>query len=129
MTDLSFCLRPNKRINIPIKILNYSKETINSSQFVIICKNQKNIFLSTNENEKFSIEGGGEYILNIVCITPEKSCKKETIFIEIYSNELNIKMSRRLIHEYNIEVNFDSDDDKNSRFNNFALNGLSREYL
>ena len=112
MTDLSFCLRPNKRINIPIKILNYSKETINSSQFVIICKNQKNIFLSTNENEKFSIEGGGEYILNIVCITPEKSCKKETIFIEIYSNELNIKMSRRLIHEYNIEVNFDSDDDK-----------------
>ena len=25
---------------------------------------------------------------------------------------LNLKMSRRLIYEYNIEVNFDSDDDK-----------------
>ena len=112
MTDLSFSLRPNKRINIPIKILNYSKETINSSQFVIICKNQKNIFFSTNENEKFVIEGGGEYVLNITCITPEKTCKKENIFIEIYSHELNIKMSRRLIYEYNIEVNFDSDDDK-----------------
>jgi hypothetical protein len=112
MTDLSFSLRPNKRINIPIKILNYSKETINSSQFVIICKNQKNIFFSTNENEKFVIEGGGEYVLNITCITPEKTCKKENIFIEIYSHELNIKMSRRLIYEYFIEVNFDSDDDK-----------------
>ena len=112
MTDLSFSLRPNKRINIPIKILNYSKETIYSSQFVIICKNQKNIFFSTNENEKFVIEGGGEYVLNIICITPEKTCKKENIFIEIYSHELNIKMSRRLIYEYFIEVNFDSDDDK-----------------
>ena len=112
MSDLSFCIRPNKKINIPIKILNYSKENINSSQFVIICKNQKNLFLSPNENEKYTIPSGGEHILKIKCIAPEKSCKKETIFIEIYSNELNIKSSRRLIYEYNIEVNFDTEDDK-----------------
>jgi hypothetical protein len=112
LTDFSFCLRPNKKVFLPIKILNYSKENINSSQFVIVCKNQKNIFLSPNENEKYTIPAGGEHILQIKCIAPEKSCKKETIFIEIFSNELNIKSSRRLMHEYNIEVNFDTDDDK-----------------
>ena len=111
MSDLNFCIRPNKKINIPIKILNYSKENINSSQFVIICKNHKNLFLSPNENEKYTIPAGGEHLLRIKCISPEKSCKKETIFIEIYSNELNIKSSRRLMYEYNIEVNFDTEDD------------------
>lgn len=112
MSDLSFCLRPNKKINIPIKIVNYSKETIKSSQITIICKNQKNIFLSPNEFEKYTIEAGKEHILNIKCIAPEKTGIKENIFIEIYSNELNIKSSRRLSYEYIIEVNFDTEDDK-----------------
>ena len=113
LSDLSFSIRPNKTINIPIKILNYTKETINSSQFLIICKNQKNLFLSTNETEKYSIEPGDEYILKIKCVTPERTCPKETIFIEIYSHDLNIKYSsRRLSCEYCIEVNFDTDDDK-----------------
>ena len=93
--------------------MNYTKETINSSQFLIICKNQKVLFLSTNETEKYSIEPGDEYILKIKCITPERTCPKETIFIEIYSHDLNIKYSsRRLSCEYCIEVNFDTDDDK-----------------
>ena len=112
LTDYSFCLRPNKKVFLPIKILNYSKENINSSQFLIVCKNQKNIFLSTKENEKYTIESGGEYELNIVCLTPERTGPKETITIEIYSQELNIKSSRRLSYEYTIEINFDADDDK-----------------
>ena len=112
LTDFSFCLRPNKKVFLPIKILNYSKENINSSQFLIICKNQKNIFLSTKENEIYNIESGGEYVLNIICLTPERTGPKETITIEIYSHELNIKSSRRLSYEYTIEINFDADDDK-----------------
>ena len=112
LTDFSFCLRPNKKVFLPIKILNYSKENINSSQFLIVCKNQKNIFFSTKENEKYNIESGGEYVLNIICLTPERTCPKETITIEIYSHELNIKSSRRLSYEYTIEINFDADDDK-----------------
>ena len=112
LTDFSFCLRPNKKVFLPIKILNYSKENINSSQFLIVCKNQKNIFLSTKEHEKYSIESGGEYVLNIICLTPERTGPKETITIEIYSHELNIKSSRRLSYEYTIEINFDADDDK-----------------
>ena len=112
LTDFSFCLRPNKKVFLPIKILNYSKEKINSSQFLIVCKNQKNIFLSTKENEKYNIESGGEYVLNIICLTPERTCPKENITIEIYSHELNIKSSRRLSYEYTIEINFDADDDK-----------------
>ena len=45
-------------------------------------------------------------------MTPERTCPKENILIEIYSHELNIKSSRRLCYEYNIEVNFDAEDDK-----------------
>ena len=112
LSDFSFSLRPNKKVFLPIKILNYSKENINSSQFLIVCKNQKNIFLSTKENERYNIESGGEYVLNIICLTPERTGPKETITIEIYSHELNIKSSRRLSYEYKIEINFDADDDK-----------------
>jgi hypothetical protein len=109
-SDLSFSLRPNKSINIPIKIINYSKENLDSDQFIIICKNQKNIYLST-QKEKFKITGE-EFILDIKCVTPDRTCPKETILFEIYSQELPIKSSRRLVIEYNIEVNFDSEDDK-----------------
>ena len=55
---------------------------------------------------------GEEYFINIKCITPDRTCEKENILIEIYSQELPIKSSRRLIYEYNIEVNYDSEDDK-----------------
>ena len=109
-SDLEFSIRPNKVINIPIKILNYSKEEIDSNQIIILCKNQKKIYLSSPK-EKFKIKGE-EYFLNIKCITPERPCGKENIFIEIYSQELPIKSSRRLIYEYVIEVNYDSEDDK-----------------
>ena len=109
-SDLQFSLRPNKVINIPIKILNYYKETLDSNQFIILCKNQKNIYLSPDK-ENIKIKET-EHILNIKCITPDKTCGKENIFIEIYSSELPIKSSRRLIYEYIIEVNYDLDDDK-----------------
>ena len=111
-SDTEFTLRPNKTINIPIKILNYTKEKINSSQFIIICKNQKNIFFTSNPKDVQDISEGEDNILNIKCVTPNKTCKKENIFIEIYSTKLKIKSSRRLCYEYNIEVNFDSEDDK-----------------
>ena len=110
LTDFNFCLRPNKKVLLPIKILNYSKEKINSSQIIILCKNQKHIYLSSNE--KYNVEPGGEYILKIICLTPERTCPEENIIIEIYSHELNIKSSRRLLIKYNIEVNFDAEDDK-----------------
>ncbi len=109
-SDLEFSLRPNKVINIPLKILNYSRETLDSNQFIILIKNQKNIYLSPYK-ENYKIKGE-EYFINIKCITPDRTCEKENILIEIYSQELPIKSSRRLIYEYNIEVNYDSEDDK-----------------
>ena len=109
-SDLEFSLRPNKVINIPLKILNYSREILDSNQFIILIKNQKNIYLSPYK-ENYKIKGE-EYFINIKCITPDRTCEKENILIEIYSQELPIKSSRRLIYEYNIEVNYDSEDDK-----------------
>ena len=109
-SDLEFSLRPNKVINIPLKILNYSRETLESNQFIILIKNQKNIYLSPYK-DNYKIKGE-EYFINIKCITPDRTCEKENILIEIYSQELPIKSSRRLIYEYIIEVNYDSEDDK-----------------
>ena len=109
-SDLEFSLRPNKVINIPLKILNYSREILDSNQFIILIKNQKNIYLSPYK-ENYKIKGE-EYFINIKCTTPDRTCEKENILIEIYSQELPIKSSRRLIYEYNIEVNYDSEDDK-----------------
>ena len=109
-SDLEFSLRSNKVINIPLKILNYSREILDSNQFIILIKNQKNIYLSPYK-ENYKIKGE-EYFINIKCITPDRTCEKENILIEIYSQELPIKSSRRLIYEYNIEVNYDSEDDK-----------------
>jgi hypothetical protein len=109
-SDLSFSLRPNKIIYIPFKILNHHKETMNSNRFVILIKNQKYIYLSLKQ-DKFEITGK-EFFIDIKCIAPNRPCPKENIFIELYSQEIPIKSSRRLLYEFNIEVNFDSEDDK-----------------
>ena len=112
LSDSSFSLRPNKKYLIPIKIVNYSKDNIKSSQFGIACKNQKHIFLSPYESKEYSIDSNKEHILEIKCISPEKPCDTENIIIELFSNELNIKKSRRLSYEYKIDIGYDDEDDR-----------------
>ena len=118
MTDLQFSLRPNKIIDIPVKILNLSDHEINSSQFIVLIKNNKLININYEVDNIFSIKPHDEYELKLLCRT-STSYSKEKINIEIYSAELKIRMSSRLNFDLEIEINEDKQDDElNKKLNN-----------
>ena len=111
MTDYKFILRPNKIIDIPIKILNLSDHEVNSSQFIILIKNNKLINISYQIDKIFVLKPNEEYELKLLCRTCT-TYSKERINIEIYSAELKIRMSSRLNFDLEIEINDDKEDDK-----------------
>ena len=111
MTDLKFSLRPNKILDIPIKILNLSDHEFNSNQFIVIIKNNKLINISYEVDKVFVIKPHEEYELKLLCRTPAVVWN-EVINIEIYSAELNIRMSSRLNFDLEIDINNDKEDEK-----------------
>ena len=118
MTDLRFTLRPNKVYDIPVKLLNLSDTDINSSQFIVIAKNNKSININYEMDKIFDIKPNEEYELKLICRTPSNNIL-EQINIEIYSDQLKIRMSSRLNFDLEIEVNKDENDDKlNDELNN-----------
>ena len=118
MTDLKFCLRKNKKFDIPIKILNLSDTEINSSQFMVVVKNNKLINFTYEIDKIFIIKPYEEYELSLICRTPN-TIISEQINIEIYSDQLKLRMSSRLIFNLDIEVNTDENDEKlNKELNN-----------
>ena len=118
MTDLRFTLRPNKVYDIPVKLLNLSDTDINSSQFIVIVKNNKSININYEMDKIFDIKPNEEYELKLICRTPSNNIL-EQINIEIYSDQLKIRMSSRLNFDLEIEVNKDENDDKlNDELNN-----------
>ena len=118
MTDLQFSLRPNKVIDIPVKILNYSDHEISSKQFIILVKNNKLINIGYEVDKEFIIKPNDEYELKLLCPT-SANYSKEKINIEIYSAELQIRKSSRLNFDLEIEINDDKEDEKlNKELNN-----------
>ena len=118
MTDLSFTLRPNRVYELPVKILNLSDSEINSSQFMIVVKNNKLINISYELDKIFDIKPNEEYELNLTCRTPNNNTL-EQINIEIYSDQLKIRFSTKLNFDLEIEIIKDEKDDKlNEELNN-----------
>ena len=118
MTDLKFTLRPNKIYDMPVKVLNLSDTDINSSQFMVVVKNNKLINISYEIDKIFDIKPNEEYELKLICRTPNNNTL-EQINIEIYSDQLKIRMSSRLNFDIEIEINKDDNDDKlNAELNN-----------
>ena len=111
MTDLRFSVRPNKIIDIPVKILNLSDHEINSSQFIVLIKNNKLINISYEVDKLFKIKPNDEYELRLLCRT-SATFSNEKINIEIYSTELKIRMSSRLNFDLEIDINDDEEDEK-----------------
>lgn len=110
MTDLQFSARPNKVIDIPLKVINLSDEKVNSSQFIILIKNNKLININYKVDKSFTIKPDDEHKIKLLCRTPAVKCK-EKINIEIYSSELKIRMSSRLSFDLEIEINNDKEDE------------------
>ena len=118
MTDLRFSIRPNKIVDIPVKILNLSDHEINSSQFIVLIKNNKLINISYEVDKLFKIKPNDEYELRLLCRT-SANFSTEKINIEIYSTELKIRMSSRLNFDLEIDINNDEEDEKiNKELNN-----------
>lgn len=111
VTDLCFGLRPNRIVDIPVKILNLSDEEVNSSQFIVIIKNNKLINISYRTDKIFKLLPKEEKVLKLLCRTPFQKCK-EKINVEIYSAELNIRMSSRLNFDFEINVNEDQNEEQ-----------------
>ena len=111
MTDLKFFLRPNKVYDIPIKVLNLSDTDINSSQFMIVVKNNKLINIRYEIDKFFDIKPNEEYEVKLICRTPNTNTL-EQFNIEIYSDQLKIRMSSRLNFDMEIEINKDESDEK-----------------
>ena len=111
MTDLKFTLRPNKVFDIPVKVLNLSDTDINSSQFMIVVKNNKLINISYEIDKFFDIKPNEEHEVKLICRTPN-SITLEQINIEIYSDQLKIRMSSRLNFDIEIEITKDESDEK-----------------
>ena len=111
MTDLKFALRPNKILDLPVKVLNLSDTDLKSSQFMVVVKNNKLINISYEMDKIFDIKPNEEYELKLICRTPNTNTL-EQINIEIYSDQLKIRMSSRLNFDLEIEINKDEKDEK-----------------
>ena len=88
--DKYICLRPNKGLLIPIKIMNNSNAIISYTEFIILIKGNKYLNISYDCGSKFKILPNSFYILKIKCITPNK-IYKENINLEVYSARFELK--------------------------------------
>ena len=108
--DSKICLRPNKGVLIPLKIVNNSNTIISSSDFIILVKGNKYINISYDCSSIFKIKENSFYILKLKCITPKQLCK-ENINLEIYSNNYVLKESPNLKINFNLEINEDNEEE------------------
>lgn len=110
LTDKKICLRPNKEVLLPIKIVNLSKEFIKGSQIDIIPKDNKLIQIYNN-NKIFSIGPNLAYTLKMKCISGDK-LGKENITLYGFSDVLNFKNPENLKFNLVFEVNNDEEEEK-----------------
>ena len=109
--DNNICFRPNKKVLIPIKVINNTNKIINSSKFMMIIKGNKLINLSYNESQIFKILPKSFYIIKLVCETPSKLCT-ENISLELYSAKKSFKIINNKKINICIEINEDQNEEK-----------------
>ena len=110
LTDKKICLRPEKEVLLPIKIVNLSKELIRSTQIEIIPKDNKLVQTYT-ENKKFSIGPNSPFTYKMKCIAGEK-LGKESIYFYGFSETLNFKYPEKVKFNLVFEINNDDEEEK-----------------
>lgn len=118
LTDGKVCLRPNREVKFPIELTNLTKETIYSTQFDIIPKDNKLVQIYFEAHEKFSIKPKSN-IIKLKCISGGK-LGKEKINFYLFSRELTLKNSGQLNFCIEFEINDDIEEEemnKNLKFN------------
>ena len=110
LVDNKICLRPEKEVLLPIKIVNLSKEPIRSSQIDIIPKDNKLVQIY-NENKKFTIGPNLAFTLKMKCIAGD-TLGKEKITFYGFSEDLSFKNPEILKFNLEFEINKDEEEEK-----------------
>ena len=109
LTDKKICLRPVTQLQLPIKIINLSKDFIKSTQIDIIPKDNQYVQLYT-ENQKTTLGPNSPYTLKMKCIAGEKIGKEKILFY-CFSEELNLKNQEKMQFNLEFEINEDEDEE------------------
>ena len=104
---------PNKTIEIPFKIKNFSEQSISSDDFVIIVTNYSIVNISYDTKEKFEIKPKNFISKKLLCFSTDK-VGREKIKMEIYSTRIKIRENNFVKEEIEIVV---SDDEENQELN------------
>ena len=120
--DKKICVRPKKNFLFPINITNLTTNTINSSQFEIISKNNK-IIKILNLNKNFTLGPNGNHTIKLKCKT--KNCKgKENVEFIVFSDNLTFKNQETIKFDVDFEINDDWEEEQINLFfenNEFAI--------
>ena len=119
LTDEKICLRPHQEVKLPIRLHNSTKETIFSTQFDIIPKDNKLIQIYFEAYQKFSIKPNSYYTVKLKCISGGK-LGKEKINFYLFSRELTLKNAGQLSFCIEFEINNDMEEEEMNR--NLKLN-------
>ena len=106
-------IKPNKSIEIPILIKNYSEYPVKTNEFILIIKNYSIVNITYELKEKIVIEPKNYIKLNLICNSTEK-IGREVINVEIYSTTIKIRDSK--FSKFNIEI-LVSNDEENEELN------------
>ena len=101
-------IRPNKTIEIPILIKNYSEQAVSSKDFVILIKNYSIVNITYDMNNNFIIEPKNYFKINLNCVSVDKT-GRDLINIEIYSTTIKIRES--IFTKANIELLVSKDEE------------------
>jgi len=101
-------IRPNKTIEIPILIKNYSEQSVSSKDFVILIKNYSIVNIAYDMNNNFTIEPKNYFKINLNCVSGDKT-GRDLLKIEIYSTTIKIRDS--IFSKANIELLVSKDEE------------------
>ena len=119
LSDKKICLRPKREYFFPIKIVNLTKEVIDSSKFQIIPKDNKLVQIYYDNYKKLNINPNSNIIIKMKCISGEK-LGKEVVNFYGFSEHLDFKNKKELNFSIYFEINDDIEEEnfnKNLEYN------------
>ena len=126
-------IRPNKTIEIPILIKNYSEYPVSTNEFILIVKNYSIVNITYEIQKNLIIEPKNFIKINLKCVSTEKT-GREMINVEVYSATIKIRDSK--FSKINIEIlvsNDEEDEELNKKFRFYPkiqlLNKLRKKML
>ena len=126
-------IRPNKTVELPVLIKNYSEYPVMTNEFILIIKNYSIVNITYELKENIVIEPKSYLKLNLICNSTEKT-GRENINVEVYSTSIKIRESK--FSKFNIEIlvsNDEEDEEINKKFTFYPkiqlLNKLRKKML